>query len=147
MGKLVRGRRQGGKACRRKEGKRKTHHLLQPHPRNDIPLMNQPIQQLGAALNDTNIRHPSVTFLVVFRFDIEDHFHRFFVEGDQACESGEVEIVFDEIFGYFAEVFVAGEGAEPVFGGRREGEVNWGVLFTQSRPLTLCEHSDDSVGR
>jgi len=46
-------------------------------------------------------------------FYVKDHLHCLFPEGDHGAKTSEVEVIFNEVFGYLAEVFVAGERAEP----------------------------------
>jgi hypothetical protein len=40
-------------------------------------------------------------------FEVEDHIHGFVVEDDEVRETGEVEIVFDILFGNFNEKLMA----------------------------------------
>ena len=46
-------------------------------------------------------------------FNIEHHFHGFPPERHHRVETREIEVVFDEVLRNFAEVFMAGERAEP----------------------------------
>ena len=46
-------------------------------------------------------------------FYIKDHLHCLFPEGNHGAETGEVEVIFNKVLGYLAEVFVARERAEP----------------------------------
>ena len=51
--------------------------------------------------------------------DIEHHLHRLLPEGDHRVQAREVEVVLDEVFRYFTEVFVSGQRAEPTNPGQR----------------------------
>lgn len=93
------------------------HHLLHPMPRQDVPLMNQPIEEFSGRFNDGNIGDLERVFFGWFY--VEDHLERFFVERNEGVETGKVEIVLDEIFAYFGKVLVTGKGAEPGDPGER----------------------------
>jgi hypothetical protein len=45
--------------------------------------------------------------------NIEHHLQRFLEERDHRVQTGQVEVIFDELFCDLAEVFVPREGAEP----------------------------------
>lgn len=46
-------------------------------------------------------------------FNVEHHLHSFPPERHHRVETREVEVIFDKVLRNLAEVFVAGQGAEP----------------------------------
>lgn len=54
-------------------------------------------------------------------FDIKNDLHCLFPKGNQGIETRQIEVILDEVFRHFAEVFMSGEGAEPRNPSRRRG--------------------------
>lgn len=98
--------------------------------------MHEPIEQLGRCLDDRYVRYfggvlvctvqvrsgrdtPDQRAARRTRLDIQHHLHRLLPEGHHRVQASEVEVVLDEILGYFAEVFMAGQRAEPTDPGQR----------------------------
>lgn len=87
------------------------HHLLHSMPRQNVPLMDQAVQQFGRRLDDRDIGDLERVFLGWLY--IQNHLERFLVEWYQSIETGQVKVVFDKVFANFGKVFVSGKGAEP----------------------------------